>query len=296
MCNAVLVIGGINVDVIYDIERLPLEHEKLVARSVVLAGGGSAANTAYWLAQLNVPVHLAGFAGKDVFGDYALSSLAAAGAGISSVVRLEGYPTTIVSIFSNGRSKSMVLAPAQYGSAAAQRLIERISALNWDRIIHVHCATHDRLLIEEVMRVMAERRASLSLELDGMYDEALVRRADIAFCNMEELGLATGATDPADFLAPAHLQDKTAFVITDGRKGATVICKGHISHVPTKPVQPVDRTGGGDAFDAGFLAAYLRGEDLHASAGKGLALASFVIRKWGARPIVDAAFLRPLAS
>ena len=134
MRNAVLIIGGINVDVIYDIERLPFEHEKLIAKSCVLAGGGSAANTAYWLAQLNLPVHLAGFTGKDVFGDYALSALAAAGVDVSSVMRPAGYPTNIVSIFSNGRSKSMVLAAAHYGSAALESLIAGILALNWDRI------------------------------------------------------------------------------------------------------------------------------------------------------------------
>jgi sugar/nucleoside kinase (ribokinase family) len=293
MAGAVLVIvSSINVDVICSVQRLPAEHEKLMAEACRVAGGGSGANTAYWLAQLGLPVHVAGFTGGDVFGEFALGGLAAGGVDISACVRLENATTNIVSIFSSGAGKSMVFAGLKYGEEAMETLQRAVLSLDFSRIRHVHFATRDKVLLARMLEALGGKALSVSMELDGIYDTRLVSRADMVFSNMDELARATGAADPASFLAGAHAADKTAFLVTDGANGARIIRQGQIALIPTVRLAPADRTGGGDAFDAGVIAAYLRGESLEAGAGKGLALASLVIQGWGARPAVDAAALR----
>lgn len=292
--GAVLAVGGINVDINYRIDHLPAHHEKLLADDCTVGGGGSGANTAFWLARLGVPAFMAGIAGQDIFGDYALGTLAAAGVDVSACLRLPGCSTNLASIFSCGRYKAMVVAGTKYGRADAEALIGRIASLDPGRFAHIHCATHDAFLIESAMRIAREHGLTLSLELDGMYDAGLVARADLVFSNMEELARATGAADPVAFLASAHAADGTAFAITDGSRGAAIICRGGVARVPTTPVEPADRTGGGDAFDAGLIAAWLRGDELEASAARGLALASLVIQERGARPPKEMAVLNRL--
>ena len=46
-----------------------------------------------------------------------------------------------------------------------------------------------------------------------------------------------------------------------GRQGAIVQRGSRKSHIPGLTVDPVDAIGAGDSFNAGFLAAWLRGED-----------------------------------
>ncbi len=296
MTAAVLVISNINVDLIYEVERMPLEHEKILAAGGGVEGGGSGANTAHWLAQLGVPVHVSGFVGEDVFGDFAVGRLATAGVDVSACVRLPGRTTSIAGIFSSGAAKSMVISGIEYAAEAVDTLIAATSSLDWSRIGHIHLATRDRTLISRVMTMPEAAAVPVSLELDGIYDAALVRRAGIVFSNMDELARATSSDDPAAFVASAHAGDDTAFFITEGARGARIVCRGHVTQVPAVPVEPVDRTGGGDAFDAGVLASCLRGENHAACAARGLALAAFVIRNRGARPPADAALLQRIGA
>jgi sugar/nucleoside kinase (ribokinase family) len=51
-------------------------------------------------------------------------------------------------------------------------------------------------------------------------------------------------------------------VVKDGANGAYASQEDQILHVPAIPVTPVDTTGAGDCFSAGFTAAYLSGRSI----------------------------------
>jgi sugar/nucleoside kinase (ribokinase family) len=61
--------------------------------------------------------------------------------------------------------------------------------------------------------------------------------------------------------------------------------------VPAEPTSVVDTTGAGDAYAAGFLAAYARGRDLAVCGRVGSLAAAEVISHFGARPQSDLAAL-----
>jgi sugar/nucleoside kinase (ribokinase family) len=48
-------------------------------------------------------------------------------------------------------------------------------------------------------------------------------------------------------------------VIKDGAQGAYAGARRHVTYASAIPVTPVDTTGAGDCFNAGFLAAWLDG-------------------------------------
>lgn len=62
-------------------------------------------------------------------------------------------------------------------------------------------------------------------------------------------------------------------VLTLGAQGCLWAAEEGLGFVPAPAVEPVDTTGAGDAFAAGFLHAFCRGEGLAASARMGSATA-----------------------
>jgi sugar/nucleoside kinase (ribokinase family) len=73
-------------------------------------------------------------------------------------------------------------------------------------------------------------------------------------------------------------------VIKDGPRGAVTCRDGEVQRVVTESVQPVDTTGAGDAFNAGFLHALECGASLREACVQGNGVARQVIQHYGGYP------------
>ena len=101
--------------------------------------------------------------------------------------------------------------------------------------------------------------------------------------NSDELQRWIGSEDP--FARWAELCDDTLpwLILTRAEKGA-IACRGRETiERGTREVAPIDRTGGGDAFNAGFLSKTVLGADISRALDTGLALAGKVIQFRGTR-------------
>lgn len=76
-------------------------------------------------------------------------------------------------------------------------------------------------------------------------------------------------------------------VCTRSDKSVVLITKDEEVIVPVTPVTPVDATGAGDQFAAGFLYGYATGASLETAGKMGCICATEVISHYGARPHVD---------
>ena len=73
-------------------------------------------------------------------------------------------------------------------------------------------------------------------------------------------------------------------VITDGKNGSSAIDeKGKIYSFGVLPANVVQKTGAGDAYTSGFLAAYTQGKDIEGAMRWGAANAASVIQEIGAQ-------------
>lgn len=115
--------------------------------------------------------------------------------------------------------------------------------------------------------------------------DAGIRAADIGLPTREDEGLLTGDED-VDAIA-AHWQGLGCVetVVKLGAEGCR-LPNGDIVR-PGQVLQPVDTSGAGDAFNAGYLDARLRGRGQEEAARAGHALAGWTIMRPGAIPRRD---------
>jgi fructokinase len=110
--------------------------------------------------------------------------------------------------------------------------------------------------------------------------------ADILFANESEL-LALYETDDFDAAAALAAEEVGLVALTRSAAGSLVVA-GEARHVVAAvPARVVDTTGAGDAYAAGFLAAYTQGLPLPECGRWGSVAAAEVISHFGARPQGD---------
>jgi sugar/nucleoside kinase (ribokinase family) len=279
----VAVYGSVNWDEICRLPRYPGPHEKIDALTIDSALGGSAANTATWLAAAVERVELIGAVGGDAEGSLCLDWLDQAGVGRSCVEVLERERSSRACSWVVGSDKRIVTyrQPRLRRELASELALATVTAA-----AHLHLGS----LIDgaglQCLDAALGAGVTVSVELSGKRHDGARDQADIVFLNTEELRSVFGidfaelSADTVELVAPKR---GATLVVTHGP--AAVICATGTA-VRTFAVDPlgdvVDRTGGGDAFDGGFIAAWLaHSGDLEAAVAGGLAASRQVLQQVG---------------
>jgi 2-dehydro-3-deoxygluconokinase len=114
--------------------------------------------------------------------------------------------------------------------------------------------------------------------------------ADVLIASAEDGRQLTNADSTFEIALAFHAMGAREVVVTDGPGPCVVSRQGAVAAIDAVRALPViDTTAAGDAFDAGYIAARLRGEIPERSAAAGHALAATVVGHRGAivpRPVV----------
>lgn len=132
------------------------------------------------------------------------------------------------------------------------------------RHVHFACALHRPKLWIPVLKQLREAGITVSADFGWNPDmsptqiHSIVRHCEFIFPNENEAKAITGASDATHALE--KLQDWVRFpVVKLGKRGAMLMADGKLYREPALPIGVVDATGAGDAFDGGFLHAFLHG-------------------------------------
>jgi sugar/nucleoside kinase (ribokinase family) len=261
--------------------------------SIRSRGGGAGANVAVHLAQLGVPVLLAGCVGDDAPGAALVAELTTAGVRLA-LRTVPGVPTgTIVSLVEPDGQRSML---ADRGANLELRP-EDVPAPPPGG--HLHLSGYTLLdpgpraagLAALAAAVGAGCTVSVDPASAGPLTDYGVERwladtaaATLLLPNADEARLLTGCSDVRD-AARALAGRHEAVAVSLGAEGA-LWCSGNmLVHRPAHPTSVVDTTGAGDAFAAGLLAHWLGSPDGDPTVAldAGLARAAQVVRHPGAR-------------
>ena len=272
----ILVVGEVNPDVIVsDPDPRPVfgQVERLV-RDIHLTIGSSSVIMACAAARLGLRVAIVGVVGDDVFGRFMVEAMRDRGMDVSAVRVDPDTPTGASVILSNGRDRAILTSHGTIRAATADDVPASLLA----RARHLHIGSwflQSGLHPGALGLLAAARDAGVTTSLDPNWDpderwdsglRDLLPGLDLVFPNDAEVTAIAGIDEvEAAAVAVARLGSDgrgggPLVVVKRGRDGALLASgEGVLERVSAYPVDAVDATGAGDAFDAGFLAGWLAG-------------------------------------
>jgi sugar/nucleoside kinase (ribokinase family) len=256
----VLVIGNNTVDHVFILPGPLATGTKLSAVSALRCAGGQAANVAYSLAGLGVRTHYVGVFGGDDDGRWTHAALADLGVHLAGCRIVADCRThTAIVVVDQASGERTIIMHRDPGLTLPASSV-RPEYVECSRLVYIDNhepeATREAVQLAKrfgvpVVADAEESNATISAILPDV--DCLIAPGNI----IRDLG---GRQDLVANLAEVRRMGPRCCVATLGADGAIAIDVDGFTHVvPAAQCKAVDTTGAGDAFHAGYLAAYLKG-------------------------------------
>lgn len=296
----ILCIGDITIDIFYKGKNLPEKDgqfefklgEKYIPDQFHTGLGGGAANVAVGCATLGLGTAVLGKIGDNAFKQIILQFFAKKS--ISSeflISESDFYNVSSIFIGTDG-GRSIVHFPTPTNpfeiSQAYQSHLKEFKTIYLNNLPGQSIAARCKLLD-------SIRGSDVRLYLNlGMRDceaglketSPLLEKADVLLINTDEYAALIGAKKETikfdtDRSKEIGMGDKV-LILTDGKNGSYGYYKGQIVKEPDSGTTPVDTTGAGDAYAAGFIVSYQENQDLKEAMKAGTNYAGKIVSRIGA--------------
>jgi sugar/nucleoside kinase (ribokinase family) len=267
----VVVLGAHILDVLgWPVQEIPPGQGSSRLKQIKATAAGTAAGTAVDLAKLGADVLSIGAVGDDLLADLVITAMTRHGIDTSGLVRKPGVQTsaTILPIRPNGErpalhvpgaTSRLELADIDLGRLSDARALmvgapDALGNFVEDGLIDVVGAAKAQGALVAVDVLHPGRRA----DLDRL--GPLLGQADWFLPNVEQIAALTGWADPVLAMKAVLSLGTGGVAVTLGADGCLVAWPGSDPvHLPAIPVDVVDTTGCGDAFNAGMITGLLLG-------------------------------------
>ena len=291
----VLVVGDLIYDMLAKAEGdITLGTDTFVP--IRVAAGGSGANAAAWLAHSGVETHFVGRVGDDVFGRFLEGEMERTGVK-SCLARDPSLATGKVFVLVDGAGERTMITDRGAGEALGPDDLPETLFAGGHLYLSGYTLSGGSRRETALRAPRLARGAGMTVSVDPSSVSLLdsvdpdrflewTRGADLLFPNLTEGEILTGERTPARIVEKL-LPYYSAVVLKLGPEGALYADgAGNLLREPAAPVRVEDTTGAGDAFSAGFLAAWLDGEPPAEALRWGACLAGRAVGRVGARPTV----------
>ena len=279
----ILVVGDINVDLILSgLHGTPGLGREVLVDDFSMVLGCAACITAAGLVKLGNEVSFVGKVGTDAGGEFCLGQMRELGLDVSRVIRGPGLKTGVAAVMSTPEDRGHIT----YLGAITALQEDEIRDECFQGVSHLHLSSFFLLesLRPDCRRLF--RRAhehGLTVSLDPCHDPAsewgpdlkeILAEVDVFLPNQVEITGITETPDPVEALK--RLQNgRPLSVLKLGAEGALALGDSGPQRQTAPSLQPIDPTGAGDSFNAGFLHAWVRGRSLQEAMQLGVACGSY---------------------
>ena len=287
----VVVFGDVIDDVIVT-PRGPIRSDTDTPSGIEIRPGGSAANAATWLAHAGAQVD---FVGRVGVMDIERHSRILREAGVRPMLAgdHELHTGTIV-IIVNGDERNMLTERG--ANAAFEPDAVHDSILRGASVVHFtgyslfgrDSTTGFKKLIKRARALGVQvsvdpGSAGFLADFGATKFLDAIAGAELLFPSLDEGKILTGLAEPVE-IAESLAKKFPGVVLTLGRGGVVVAGGGQVLELDVTQANPVDPTGAGDAFCAGFLADWIVSANYRSAAAAGAALAAKAVGLIGGRP------------
>ena len=286
----IVVLGGINIDLVAMTPRFPAAGETVVGREFLTYGGGKGANQAVAAGRMGAQVSMVGQVGDDSFAPQALRALVDSGVDVSTVGVTAGASTGIAVITIDDSAQNQIIQVLGANDTCGEEeearvvgLLEGASALLLQLEVSVELSLR-------CAQAAHERGVRVILDPSPVrpVPEAFYSCCDIITPNETDAQALTGApvTDPGSAARAAEVlmrRGAGAAIITLGPQGAYWAMGAEKAFVPAFQVAAVDSVGAGDAFNGALAAALGNGYDLGQAARIASAAGALSVTRSGAQ-------------
>lgn len=256
--------------------------------------GGSTANTAFCLSRLGHKMAFISKFGEDPAGRHFHKEMT--DAGIQMPTPSSGVRTMEVYILITPDGQRTFACPGTTAPMAVMDVNEEAIRQSKWLLIEGYLLLDQKEAVDHAIKVAKENDVKIALTLgadfviSNAYDaiaECIERGIDLLISNKEEEQQLYGDMTKHEHISSTGLTKaikRTPRIITNSGSGATFYTESDEVFVATTKIDtPVDVTGAGDAFAAGFLFTYTRDGDVKKGMTLGHTLARNVIMQTGAR-------------
>ncbi len=267
----VAIIGELNVDLIASgLTSAPILGREILAEDFQTVLGSASAIFACGAARLGHPVTFISKVGDDDYGRFCINALQEAGISAGNVAKVQTSKTGVTISLSTPSDRAFVTI---LGAISELRYKDiDLQALRGHSHLHMTSFFLQTALRPSFPRILRQaRKLGLTTSFDPNSDPTsswgtdvwrVVDETTILFINQEEALHLTRKNNVRGALK--QLAERAPCVVVKlGPRGAIAAANGQVVTVPSFKVSPVDTTGAGDSFAAGFVHAFLSGRDLH---------------------------------
>jgi sugar/nucleoside kinase (ribokinase family) len=266
---------------------LPL-GEKLEGEKIFFYSGGGGTNSAATFGNQGLKTAFCGMIGKDFTGKIVLEDLKKFNIDKRFVLKTDKKLTGISIIFSGKKGK--VILP--YRGASRLLSIKDIPfkdiKAKW-----FYLAPLSGKLVKNFLKIIdfAQRNGIKTAfnpskyQLKSLDIKRALKKVNILILNQEEAGFLTKIffqREKSIFKKLDELVDGIC-IMTKGNQGVTVSDGKFLYTAPSLKTELIDATGAGDSFGSGFVAQYIKNNNIISAIQFAIANSTANIKKWGAK-------------
>lgn len=278
----VVVIGSINADLVYGVERIPAPGETVRAFSFDRFEGGKGANQAVAAARMGAETVLVGALGADANGDWLEGSLKRSGVLTGRIARRTetGTGTALITVAPDGEN-SIAVWPGANGTADEALLTAAAEDLR-----RAFCAVFQlELPLETVFRGIRLCKelgvpAVLNPSPCAVIPDEILGCLSLLVVNRSEYAFYAGKEDPVSFLERKGIGE---MIISLGAEGLDHVTGRGITHYGCEKVKAVDSTGAGDCLLGALTALRSEGMKMEEAIPLAMKAAAISVTRKGAQ-------------
>lgn len=286
----ITVIGSLNMDLVLYTPYFPQVGETISSTSYVEIPGGKGANQAVTIGKLKGNVEMIGAVGTDELGNKLLQNLSLNGVGMQGIKCCDHVPTgtAFINVDEQGDNK-IILVPGANRELTPEDidlqmpLIEKSECVILQLEIPLETVAYSIKKAKELQKTIILNPAPAC-----KLDMKILKNVDILTPNETELEILTDTKVHTfeDIKRSSHkllAQGIKAVIVTVGDKGAVIVTKEGLTHIPGHKVNAVDTTAAGDSFTGALALSLNQGNSIDDAIQFANKVASITVQREGAQ-------------